>query len=286
MECNYHQDNRTVAITFSEGNSEPLILDFNKGNIDGFCKWNGKDPKEFYSIFDLFIEMKPLFSSLKISDDEGLWEEYIIRKKPCKVQLKPLVSDKEKLLLNRAIANSFTEYNEAELTVLAATGLSPSAPAICRLIIQDFIEILNIKSRDDFDPEAIVALTNELAFADDHLGKAQIRIFNYTFSSMMLQIWISYAFAYKNQGVVRKLSNETRGLKSSKLAALFGVKSIFLNEHSGVVNGKHAEMKKFAAQYYPAGELGEVMVHGNEDTVVEFLVSMVDYLHFNYIGIN
>jgi len=153
------------------------------------------------------------------------------------------------------------------------------------LIVQDFIKILQIKRKDDFNPEAIVAFTNKLGFADDHLGKAHIRNFEVTFSKMMLQIWISYAFEYKNQGIVSQLSNEIRGLKSSKLAALFGVLSIFLNCHSGVVNEKHAEMKKIAAKYYPVGGAGEVMVRGNENTQLEFFVSMMDYLDFKYVGV-
>jgi len=278
MDCIFHQDNGVIEITFNSGSSEPLVFDFNRDSIDSFCKWNGDSPKEFYQIFDLFIEIKPFFKSLKIVDDEGLWEEYITQNKPCKIQLRPLNNEKENQFLNRAMENSRLEYDEVEQVVFSALGLVPAAQAICRLIMQDFIQILKLRNKSDFDPEGIVAFTNVLSFADDHLGKAHTQIFKQTFANMMLQIWISYVFTYKNNGIVHQLSNEVRGLKSSKLAALFGVLSIFLNRHSGVVNGKHAEMKKMASKYYLVGGLGEVMVMGNEKIQLEFFVSMMDYL--------
>ena len=78
IDCIFHQSDRVYMITFNNGSSEPLVLDFSKDIIDGFCKWNDTDPKEIYQIFDLFIDMKPFFKSLKIADDDGLWEQVIV----------------------------------------------------------------------------------------------------------------------------------------------------------------------------------------------------------------
>ena len=209
----------------------------------------------------------------------------IIREHADKIPLRPISSAKENQLLNRAISNLHIEYAEAEHIVLLSAVLQPSAQAICRLIVQDFIQILQIKNKDDFNPGTIVDFVNELGFADDHLGKAHTRIFKATFAYMLLQIWISHTFTYKNYGIVHQLSNKTRGLKGSKLAALFGIMSIFLNRHSGVVNRKHTEMRKLAAKYFPVGCFGEVMIYGNEETQLIFLLSMMDFLGFKYVGV-
>jgi len=284
MDCNFHRNNKVITIIFGNKQSEPLVFDFDNDSIDGFCKWNGSDINEFYRILDLFIGIKPSFRTLQITDDEGLWEEYVAQNKPCKVQLRPLVGEKENQLLKKAIENTCVPLDKTEQAVFTALRSIPTAPALCRLIVQDFIKILNLKSQDDFDPEAIVAFTNKLAFANDHLGEAQERIFESQFTSMMLQIWISHAFSYGRHGIISHLPNNIRGLKSSKLAALFGTMSIFLNLHSGVVNGKHAEMNKIAALHYPVGPFGEVQVSGSEKTELEFFVSMMDYLQFKYVG--
>jgi len=286
IDCIVHECNEAIIITFNNGTTEPLMFDISSNIINNFFKWNGDDISELYQIFDLFIKIKPLFKSLKITDNEGLWEEYVTLNRPCKIQLRTLVSEEEAQLLTRAHVNSQNKHSEIEQIIISTLQLKPTALAIYHLIVQDFIMVMQIKSKHEFIPEAIVALTNEICFADDHLGKAQMRIFNETFAYMMLQIWISYSFAYKHYGVINSLPNNIRGLKSSKLAALFGISSIFLNLHSGIVNEKHAEMKKFAANYYSTGGFGEVMVSGNVNTELVFFLSMMDYLGFKYIGIN
>jgi len=285
IDCNVYQDNGAITIIFKNSHSEPLVFDFNNDAIDDFFKWNGKNMNEFYEIFDLFKNIKPLFRSLKITDDEGLWEEYISQSQPCKVLLRSLVGEKENCLLKRAIKNKNIPLSKTEHTVIVALRLNPSALSLYRLIVQDFIKILNLKCPSDFNPKSIVAFANELTFADDYIGEAQERIFECQFPYIIIQTWISHAFSYGKYGIVSQLSNNIRGLKSSKLAALFGILSIFLNCHGGIVNKKHAEMKKMVALNYTAGYFGEFILWGCEKTELEFFVSMMDYLKFTYVGV-
>jgi len=285
INCSFHQDDNCITVIFNAGNSEPLVFDFDNAKVDNFCKWNGEDENEFYAIFDLFIAIKPLFRSLRITDDEGAWEEYLAKSKPCKIKLRPLVGEIENQLLNRALKNSSDPFGEIEQIVYDALRLHSAAPVLCRIITQDFIKIIGIKSRDDFAPKPIVDFTNNLDFADDHLGKVHVQNFEHTFKYMMLRVWISHAFTYKNRGMVHQLPNNVSGLKSSKLAALFGISSIFLNWHSGIVNSKHTEMNKFADLHYMARIFGTMMFGGDEVKELELFVSMIDYLHFKYVGV-
>jgi len=80
MNAEITQSDPSIIIHFLHGKSEPLVLDFKSKSVDGFCKWNGESPEEFYGIFDLFLDLKPLFRSLRIEDDGGLWHEYTLQK--------------------------------------------------------------------------------------------------------------------------------------------------------------------------------------------------------------
>jgi hypothetical protein len=282
--CNIENHENGITIYFLNGTSEPLDFNFKNKIINSFCKWNGEDEEEFYKIFDLFIELKPLFKSLKIEDDEGLWHEYVIQKKPCKINLKPLSSQINKEFFNRVKENESNPPSEIEKYIFSQSRLNLYSLTVVRIIIQDLIKIMKIGSVDGFKPQQIVELVNKLNFSNDDFGKDDIKNFPCTFPDMLMKIWISYSFTYKKMGRVKELSEKISDLKTSKLAAWFGILSIFLNRHSGVVNQKHAEMKKFVAKYYRTGAFGEVMVIDNPERELEFFFSIMDYLGFNYVG--
>ena len=267
------------------GRSEPLVFDFKKKTMDGFCKWNGKDPEQFYRIFDLFIELKPLFETLEIEDDGGLWYEYIARKNACKITLRELQSE-EKSVLDRMKENELDSPNEIEQYIIAQSGLEPFNPSILRIIVQDFIRIMKIDSIDDFRAQSIVDFANELEFANDHCEEEQVRLFNFTFQYMLMKIWISYVFSYKGIDRVKALAEEIKGLRTSKLAALYDGMSIFLNSHSGgAVNAKGAEMRKFANQYCRTGAFGDTATVGGLEYDLQLFFSIMDYLGFKYVGV-
>ena len=152
-----------LAINFVQSNSETLIFDFDKKKLNGFWKWNGNDPEEFYMVFDMFIEIKPFFKSLRIDDDEGLWNEYYIQKQPCKVKLRSLNANEMKLL-DRIKANEGNPLNEIEKLIIFRSRFNPMNKALLRVIVQDFIEIMMIGSKEDFNPQTILNFANEIFF--------------------------------------------------------------------------------------------------------------------------
>jgi hypothetical protein len=117
--CNVEKNENGITIDFLNGNSEPLSFNFKNNMINSFCKWNGEDIEEFYKIFHLFIELKPLFKSLKIEDDEGLWHEYVIQKEPCKIKLKPLSSQIKMEFFNRVKENESNPPSEIETYIFS-----------------------------------------------------------------------------------------------------------------------------------------------------------------------
>ena len=244
-------------------------------------------------IFDLFLELQPLFKSLRIDDDEGLWHQYSAQKKPCKIKLRPLSADERKVL-ERIQANNLNPPTEVERFVMAKTTLQPYYKALLRLIVQDFIRIMDIKSIDDFDPEAIVDTAKGFVVDSvkkvDFMGEAgncfSVKSFSFDFPYILLKIWIGYTFEYKKMGLVKGLTGNIRGLTTSAIAALYGIRSIFLNRHCGINNAKEAEMNKFAKQYYKTHAMGEVMVIDEPERELEMLFSMLDYLGFKYVGVN
>ena len=79
LDCKMLVNNNRITL-FLKDKSEHLVFDFVDNRIDSFCKWNNlDDPQEFYTILDLFIEIKPLFKSLKVEDDKGAWHSYVIQ---------------------------------------------------------------------------------------------------------------------------------------------------------------------------------------------------------------
>jgi len=275
----------TIIIKFLQGQSEPLVFNFNNGTVDAFCKWNGEEPGDFYAIFDMLIELKPLFKSFSIEDDEGHWHEYVINKQPCKIKLRPL-SMNEMRLLQRIKMNEANSLDATEKLVMDKSELRPFNKALLRIIVQDFIQIMGINEVDDFVPQVILDLTNELDFGGETSYKEKIEWFNFHFNRMLIIIWLSYAFEYKNLGIVKNVAESVRGIVSSKIAATDGIASIFLNRHTGgASNSKEAEMRKLAKKHYRSGALGEVMVIDNPERELEFFFSMMDYLGFKYVGI-
>ena len=318
----------SFIVCFLQGKSEPLEFRFENKKVDSFCKWNSDASEEYYRIFDLFIELKPLFKSLRIEDDEGLWHEYLIQKQPCKIKLRPLSSDEMKFL-DRVKANEMNPPGEIELFIISKSGFQPISlevmndhvrlleqiktsgtsslnetmqilatqrsqlrrrekpfyHALLRIIVQDFIRIMNYGTVNDFIPNGIVGLANELSYLGVNSVKEE-ELFDFKFHWMLIEIWISCAFKYKDIGIVRELSDDIRGLATSKEAALCGITSIFLNKHSGgASNVKEAEMRKLAKKYYKTGALGEVMVIDTPEKELEMFFSMMDYLGFCYVGV-
>lgn len=278
-----------IAVQFLSGKSEPLVFQFIHRRIDGFCKWNGDNAEEFYKILELFYQLRPLFKRLTVDDDEGVWQEYVTQKTPCKIELRPL-SEEEKRVVGYALSLSSEPMTEVEELVYKKSHfIHTPNKALLRLIIRDFITLLNLKEPSDFKPEQIIKAAKELNYWGDGSFRQFERPsdFNWFFSWMLLEIWLSNAFTYKGKEIVKDLPSNTRGLKTSKEAAFEGIRSLFLNCHTGgASNAKEAEMRKLAKKHYRTGALGDVVISGDPERVFALLFSMLDYLGLKYIGVS
>ena len=275
-----------IVINFFDGMSESLVFHFEKNRVDDFCKWNGESEEEFYAIFDMFIELKPLFKSLKIDDDCGLWHEYIIRKQPCKIKLRKLSSPHEIKFLERIKLNERIIPSDMEQFIMTKSRFEPFHKSLLRIIVQDFIKITTITNVCDFNPQEIIALIKEIDFFGGTGYFEDLEWFDFRFSQIILIIWIGNTFEFKKLDVVKNVPNGTRGFETTKDAALYGIRSIFLNRHTGgATNAKEAEMMKLAKKHYRTGAIGEVMVIDEPERELEFLFSMMDYLGLKYIGV-
>ena len=286
---NFHANllwsNSSAMINFMEGQTESLVFAFRDNKIDTFWKWNGENPEEVYKVFDMFFELKAVFKSFHVNDDYGLWQEYMAKKNPCKIKLRPLSTD-EKMLLERVYENEASHPSELEKYIITKSRFNPFHKGLLRVIVQDFIEIMKMDSVEDFEPQIIIDSTDALKYYGKNSCHTDNEHFDFMFSSILIEIWISYTFSYKNIGIVKDLAADVRGALTSKEAALNGLKSIFLNKHSGgSSNAKEAEMRKFAKKYYKTSAMGNVMVIDEPERELEMLFSMMDYLGFSYVSI-
>lgn len=286
IEAEIEKSDNMIVIEFLDGYSENLFFYFINNKINDSFKWNGGDPEEFYRIYDMFIELKTLFKSFNVEDDDGIWHEYIAQKSPCKIKLRSL-SPEEMKFLERIKINEMNSITELEQYVILKTRLFPYRISLLRIIVEDFIKIMNIKSIENFNPQSIVDLANEIRFFGKDHYEYEVRSFDFYFPKILMQIWISYYFEYKNLGIVKDVSDNLRGFGTSKIAALGGILSVFLNLHSGGSdNAKMAEMKKLARKYYNMGPLVDVIIMDEPERELEFFFSMIEYLGLKYIGIN
>lgn len=247
MHCKIVKEEDSFYIEFSEGQSEPLLFRLNNRKLNWFCKWNNpENPDEYYKIFDLFIAIKPFFKSLRVDDDEGAWQEYLLESKPCKIHLRQLSGPAEVGLLER----DFDALNY-DFSMFMKPGMRffPYSKAVYCVIAQDFMRVFKVASIRDLNEDDMLDLANKLQF--EECERFSHENFAFQFPFILLQIWIGYCLAYK--GRVYQITSEVRGLKMNRLAAQFGILSIFLNIHSGIVNSKHAEMKRFAGTYIDSG---------------------------------
>lgn len=249
LHCKIVKEEDAFYLEFAEGQSEPLLFRLNNGKINWFCKWNNPgNPDEYYKIFDLFISIKPLFKSLRVDDDEGAWNEYLLNSKPCKIHLRELLGPAENALLERDFI--FSKYDLSEL-MKPGMRFFPYSNAVYCVIAQDFMRVVKADSTKTLDKNHILELVNRLQIEEK--GQFSLENFAFQFPYILLMIWVGYCLTYGRKGRVCQLSDEVRGLKINRLAAEFGILSIFLNIHSGTVNSKHAEMKRFAADYIYTG---------------------------------
>ena len=308
--CKLRKEGLKLTVVFDSGVSEDMVFDFSQGRLNDFCKWNTQNPEnsisEIEKIFEMFIKMKPLFKSLTIEDDWGAFSEYSVMNKPCKITLRKLNSENELELAKRAgiILKRKTTALEKKVAKaflqLAKHHTKPSQKIdvfnpilwhhgnlfFVKIIIEDFIKCMGYTSAKQFswkmlqdNEDTILAFLDEFTLFFRDSPKRDT--FKHYFPCFLLIIWLSRTFEYKRYGLVETVIPSQKGFLTSKLAAIFGIRSIFFNTHGGTVNTKHAEMNKFAMKY---GANDFHVVSDEPIRVLEIFVSMMDYLGFKYVG--
>lgn len=283
FDCRFYVNENSIKIEFINGKNEPLLIALEDGVLDGFCKWNGENEEEYYKILDMFIALKPLFKAYHIEDDLGIWHTYLIQNKPCKIKKRTISSKQEHKLLQRVNDNMKNGYSETEMKlfnlIYTYRGTGPYSENICHFMIQDIIKLSGVTTLNPEEFGLIIKVTKGTSGFNEYLSFLNP---DYKLNMIMI-IWISYCLSYKNKGIVRELSSDIHGLQSSKLAALFGILSNFLNSHSGIINSKHAEINKFVAHNISNQNLFTLCQIGDGGkTEIELLISILDYLGFRY----
>lgn len=287
IDCSIIEKKDSITLLFNQGKTEPLVFDFKNDKIDNFCKWNGIDEQEFYKIFDIFIDIKPYFKSLKIEDDGGFWYTYNTMLKPCKVIRITTLSDNEIKLLERINANISTELRQIEKDIYKQMyhdieGSGPYSYRIWRLIVQDVVKLFDITELDKNTYAYLIKKANRII--PDYFSYFDIENFSVNLMALIVALWVGEFTIYKDLEIVSLLNDNIRGLSGSKKAAVLGIMSSFLNCHSGMVNAKHSELDKFMVQqlscefYFILNELKD-----DGKTEFELLVSILNYLGFKYI---
>ncbi|MCL2488133.1 MAG: hypothetical protein FWE80_05555 [Oscillospiraceae bacterium] len=306
LSCNICREDRILTVSFDSGMSEDLVFDLSTKKLNGFCKWNNDAPdediSELYKIFDMFIDIKPLFQSFGLTDDYGLFPEYITRNKPCKIVLRKLKSEAEYELAERVKSYERTPPNKLIQKIMKTAGWTTPHTFLARLIAEDYAKHMEYHSAEQFSQKGCrKALDTLSAFYE--MDYSLCRDYDFPCSSFLLGVWLSCAFAYKNYGMVGTITPSPRGFLSSKSAAEAGIQSAFLNGFTCIVNTKHAEMEKFMGTF--RAEQLSVSLSGMDNSleslanalctlfmapgepvkILEMLLSMMDFLGFKYVGI-
>lgn len=287
IDCSIIENIDSITLLFNQGKTEPLVFDFKNDKIDDFCKWNGIEEQEFYKIFDIFIAVKPYFKSLKIEDDGGFWYTYNTMQKSCKVKRRTMLSDNEIKLLERIKAKSLTEFSQIEKDIFKQMyhnieGSGPYSYKIWRLIVQDVAKLFDVTELDKNTQVYLIKKANKII--PDYFSYFDIENNSVNLKALIIALWVGEFMKYNDLEIVSLLDDNIRGLGGSKLAAVWGIMSSFLNCHSGMVNAKHSEIDKFMVQqlscefYFVLNELKD-----EGKTELELLVSILDYLGFKYI---
>lgn len=249
----YQINNGVFTVDFDDGASEKLVLSpqGDKRKIDGFCKIFFENQDNYTRLFDFFYAVKNMIYLFDFSDDFGMWDDYLAKKNPCRIKLRELNFDEEKLL------NSFGSVELSKNLLLGIIGQDIKKNQNDRVTYQYLV--------DNINPNII----NKQC-----VGSEMFEI------SEILETWVYDTMTYKNYGRVCDISKDTRGLQTSIGAFDLGISETIFGIFGGSIGSKQSEIRKL---------YGDCMRHGadiehNGTVMFRFVLSVLDYLGFKRVG--
>ena len=91
-----NNDGVVLQVNIAVPNSEYLSLCMCNGKLNGMTKLDGENNQILGMVFDLIWELKPYFKQLKVTDDYGAWDIYVLKKTNKKPLELPVLSMEEK----------------------------------------------------------------------------------------------------------------------------------------------------------------------------------------------
>ncbi|MBR1815568.1 MAG: suppressor of fused domain protein [Lachnospiraceae bacterium] len=265
---NIDEENETFCIDFGDDKSENFVLHFDKQIADGFCKvyfplegelFENEKKSELKSLLNMIYSVRTSFSSIKITDDYGIAEDFIESKK-YKLKIREL-SNEELVRAKRVFEAGYTEYPDFLLRVL-----------------YDYMDIPYDKSFEDYIDRNISCTVFD--FIDKRYFLPFIETFLRETSEYggLGRLYLIFDYYYELSGVY--YSVYALGLMLSEI--IHADNMVYAdNFFFGV---KHAQARK----YYKDKFLP--LIEGEEDAlekcilIYKFFVSLYDFCGFEYVG--
>jgi hypothetical protein len=269
-----------LTVDFCDGKSETLIFDFKEKEIDGFCKVAFDDAgseQQLEAFFNLFYSLTKMFSHINISDDYGLWDDYVDSKR-FKIQLRELTNN-EIERVKRLFDNGICFYKK-----------------LIYEIISDDIHV----PYEKLDCSNFVVRS----FQNGKWINSEYKHYNTCIS--YLNEWLDETAAYKNRGRIKKYKvtywhggdgyrwkgevSEVSELEFAIAAFIYGLSKIFAANFKdyrrvgGIFGQKDGQVERlFKDKFIPLinSETDEYM---QCILVYRFMVSIYEYCGFVYVG--
>ncbi|MCL2529596.1 MAG: hypothetical protein FWE41_04615 [Coriobacteriia bacterium] len=273
-----------ILIDFPGVRCEGLGFTFFDGTMNTWSKLHSLPPEDFNRVLDLFYAIKPLFSEYDVSDDFGLWFEYLADKEPCNIALREL-REEEVLRVGEALKRGFDE------SLIMSCPLDDEnarkylkGEALLRIIADDLLD----KGEEPLSIDLLLTKINP--------GTMAAAYPLYLETSAILENWLYETMEYKDMGRLGDLYHGTFKelplcIKNSIWAFQNSMDNTLLGMSGPTVNLADAQVRKlYAEEIFP---LSEGHVIDKEDTAgirseaflaYRYVVSVLDYLGFIYAG--
>lgn len=237
-----------LEIIFND-KSEPLVFRFYNHRMNEICKIDFKSNEEAEIFLRFLYNIKKMFSFYDISDDFGLWNDFIAKKNPCKITLREL-SEKEKKEIELF---DYKKYRALDVFFGIMAKDLKTEKEYNNTSFQELIKNINPFVKQQFfwiDSDNPV-----LVFAD----------------------WVYEIMEYKNFGKVKSVDmTATRGLGENYSALIFGIMQVIFGTWGGNINSKQSQIVKLYEQTYR----NNLDIENDVFVLYRFILSALEYTGF------